>query len=86
MIGLERTLQSIGMSCFVKYYHLWSGDRVDAIETLKAETDYTENSCSSRTGHAQSILRAGRGADALRLIIRSNAAQATRDRAQELLS
>lgn len=45
------------------------------VEKLRAETDYTEGSCIScisRTGHARSIINAGRAEAALNIIISSD--------------
>jgi hypothetical protein len=63
---LARALKSIGHKCFVTYY-----GRFD-VEALRRETNYTEKSCISRTNHANRIMRAGRGPDALRLVISSD--------------
>lgn len=72
---LTRNLQSIGQSCFVKYYNLFASpdlDRADVIEILKDENDYIEKSCISRTSHAKAIFNAGRNIDALNIIISSD--------------
>jgi len=88
---LERNLKSIGQTCFVKYFELFAShtiNRTEIIETLKKETDYTEKSCISRTGHSQSIVRSGRASDALKLVIRSKSprvSKETRKRAGEFL-
>ena len=89
---LERNLKSIGQTCFVKYFELFASttiDKTDKIEILKKETDYTEKSCISRTGHAQSVIKAGRAYDALNMIIISKSprvSEKTRGRAEDLLS
>ena len=70
-----RTLQSVGQSCFVKFFDAFSSEslsREDIIEKLKSETDYTEGSCISRTGHAQSIIREGYAKKALQTVIASD--------------
>ncbi len=80
---LVRALKSIGQKCFVTYY-----GRFD-VETLRRETNYTEKSCISRTNHANRIMRAGRGPDALRLVISSDSPRVsteTRQAAQAFLS
>ena len=88
---LKRNLKSIGQTCFVKYFELFASptiDRIEIIETLKKETDYTEKSCISRTGHSQSIIRDGRASDALKLVVSSNSprvSKETRRKAEELL-
>jgi len=89
---LVRKLQSVGKACFVKYYSLFSSDRVDRadiVETLKSENTYTENSCISRAGHARAIVLAGRSCDALNMVVASNSprvSQETRDSAQLILN
>jgi hypothetical protein len=85
---LKLYLRSMGMSCFVRYYHLWSSDSVDAIETLKTETDYTETSCRTRTAHGRAIINAGRGHDGLQIVLSSESPLITkeiRDAARSLL-
>ena len=80
---LARALKSIGLKCFVTYY-----GRFD-VDTLRRETAYTEKSCISRTNHANRIVRAGRGPDALQLIAGSDSplvAEETRQKALNLLS
>lgn len=89
---LARNLQSVGQSCFVKYFDLFSSEtisREDIIDTLRIETEYTEKSCISRTSHAQSIIRAGLGNKALSIIIGSDSPKVsteTRAKASELMS
>lgn len=87
----SRTLQSIGQSCFVKYFDYFSSktlNREDIIEKLKSETNYTDASCVSRTGHAKSIISAGLAKKALNTVISSQSARVsseTREKAKELL-
>ncbi|WP_411359833.1 hypothetical protein [Pseudidiomarina salilacus] len=72
---LARALQSVGQSCFVKFFDFFSSKSLSTesiIEKLKLETNYTENSCVSRTGHARRIIRAGKAGAALKIIISSN--------------
>lgn len=57
------------------YEQLKTGDILldfPGVEKLRAETDYTEGSCISRTGHARSIINAGRAEAALNIIISSD--------------
>lgn len=68
---LKRTLQSVGMQCFVDYFDIFSSDRhskEDIIEYLFEENDFTEKSCKSRTNHAKRIFKESRQIDALKLI------------------
>lgn len=86
-----RTLQSVGQSCFVKYFESFSSNtmsREDIIEKLKSETNYTDGSCVSRTGHAQSIISAGLAKKALETVISSPSPRVSneiREKAQQLL-
>lgn len=72
---LTRILQSVGQACFVRYFGEFSSNtlsREDIVKKLRAETGYTEGSCLSRTGHAQSIINAGRAEAALKIIVSSD--------------
>jgi hypothetical protein len=86
---LSRTLQSVGQACFVRFFGEFSSktlSREDIVEKLRAETDYTEGSCISRTGHARSIINAGRAESALNIIISSDStrvSEKTRKDAQQ---
>ena len=90
-MNLERTLQSVGQTCFVQYFELFSSStitRPEIIEILKKETDFTEKSCASRTSHAQKIVNSGKAIDALNLVIESKhprIAESTRNKAKELV-
>jgi len=87
----KRTLQSVGQSCFVKYFNSFSSEiltREDIIEKLESETNYTRKSCTSRTGHAQRIINSGLAKKALETIISSQSpkvANETKDSAKKLL-
>ena len=77
---LAGTLQSVGQSCFVRFFGEFSSrsmSREDVIEKLRAETNYTEGSCISRTGHAQSIINAGLAKSALNIVISSESPRVT---------
>lgn len=79
---LSRALQSVGQACFVKYFGEFSSSamsREDVIEKLRIETDYTEASCISRTGHARSIISAGLAKSALNIVISSESARVTEE-------
>jgi len=86
-----RTLKSVGQSCFINYFDVFSSDslsREDIIEKLKSETEYTEGSCISRTGHAQRIIREGFAKRAIETVISSDSprvSEETRMKAQQLL-
>lgn len=88
---LSRALKSVGQACFVRYFGEFSSSamsREDVIEKLRTETDYTEASCISRTGHARSIIRAGLAKSALNIVISSDSARVseeTREKARQWL-
>lgn len=87
---LARSLESVGMTCFVKYFEYFASDipREDVIEKLKSTTAYTYKSCASRTSHARSIIKADMAYKALQLIIDSESPmilEAVRRRAHALL-
>jgi hypothetical protein len=70
---LERSLNSIGKACFVKHYETlrdWSG--IDAVEYLIKHELYTEDAARVRGSCSKNIFNAGRHADALRIIARSD--------------
>ena len=71
---LSRTLQSVGQTCFVRFFGDFSSSvisREEVIEKLKSETNYTEGSCISRTGHARAIINAGLAKEALKIVASS---------------
>ncbi|MFT6636833.1 hypothetical protein [Alcanivorax sp.] len=83
---LAGTLQSVGQSCFVRFFGEFSSrsmSREDVIEKLRAETNYTEGSCISRTGHAQSIINAGLAKSALNIVISSESPRVTENTREE---
>jgi len=78
----SRTLQSVGQMCFVRFFGAFSStilSREDVIEKLKSETDYTEASCISRTGHARRIIREGLSKRALETVIASDSPMVSED-------
>ncbi len=70
----DRALRSVGMSCFVDYFDLFSSNlsREDVVERLKSETRFTEKSCNSRASHARSIIRNGYTEQALIRVVEAN--------------
>ena len=85
---LSRTLQSVGQACFVKFFGEFSSNtlsREDIVEKLRAETDYTEGSCISRTGHARSIINAGRAEAALKIIVSSDSPRVSENTRKDAL-
>lgn len=86
---LRRTLTSVGMRCFVKYFRQFCdpslSDEAVAAQIEEAER-YSAKACRSRTRGARRIIRAGRGRDVLEKIARSKADALTRDEAARLLT
>jgi len=61
-VQFKRKLQSVGMSCFVEFFDIFSSNNIlieDSVELLMLKTNYTEKSCKSRVSHARSIINAG---------------------------
>ena len=84
---LERTLNSAGKGCFVKYFQQFidgSLSNTDVAEKMQEEEGYTWKACNSRTSHARSIIKAGRAIDALDMIKGSKAETRVRERAAEI--
>lgn len=79
---LRRALQSVGKSCFVRFFGEFSSSsiaREDVIEKLRLETDYTETSCVTRATHARSIVNAGLAKTALNMVITSESSLVKED-------
>ena len=86
---LVRTLNSVGMRCFVTYFRQFcdpSLSNEDVAALLEEAEQYAATACRTRTSGARSIIRAGRGRDALTMIARSKADARTRDGAAALLT
>ena len=65
---LDRNLKSIGKECFVTFFKYFADSSLSnqyIAKRLKTERGYTDHACQSRTGHARSIIKAGRAKDAL---------------------
>lgn len=72
---LERSINSIGKACFVKYFDNFSNksiSREDLIEKLMETEGYKESGCVTRVAQARRIIDAGRSKDALIIIASSN--------------
>lgn len=67
---LIRTLRSVGMEVFETFYDQFADESLTNLQIaalVKERRNYTEGSCRSRVGHARTIIRNGRGPDALGL-------------------
>ena len=81
---LIRALNSVGKACFVKYYE--HADDPALPQRIRDAEPYTRKSCQSRASHLRSIIKHGRGKDALAIIANSKADPETRKRAAALLA
>ena len=68
---LRRTLQSIGMTCFMDNFDLFQSGRYskdELVEWIFEQNDFTENSCRSRVNHTLRIFRENKQVEALKII------------------
>ena len=87
-MDLQRTLQSVGIECFVRYYDLLADDRhsnAEIAERIQSDFNYTSNSCRSRTSHGRRIIREGYGRMALQKAVGANIDERYRQIARDLL-
>ena len=71
---LHRSIQSIGMGCFIKYFEAFSDfekSNEDLIEALMKIEGYEENGAKTRVSQARRIPREDRAIDALQKIAES---------------
>jgi hypothetical protein len=72
---LKRSLQTIGMRCFVNYFEDFTdlNKTCDAlIEMLIEDKNYQESGARSRVNSARRIIREGKAKDALHLVMAAN--------------
>jgi len=70
-VQLDRSLQSIGKACFVKYFELFSDSKLkdhDLIDLLMKHEGYKESGALTRVSQSRRIIREGRAKDALKII------------------
>ena len=68
-------LRSMGMTCFVKYYHDFANvslSRHDLTQILIRSEGYTPDACATRISNARTIIGAGAAKVALELIIQAD--------------
>lgn len=71
---LRRSLQSIGMACFVRYFQQFSDESMnneDLIELLMRTENYMESGCRTRVTQARRIIASERALDALQIVASS---------------
>ena len=86
---LARTLNSVGMRCFIKYFRQFcdpSLSNEDVAAQMERVERYSARTCRARTSGARRIIRAGRGRDVLEKIAGSKADVWTRQEASRLLT
>ena len=86
---LVRTLNSVGMRCFVTYFRQFcepSLSNEDVAAQIEEAERYTARTCRARVRGARRIINAGRGRDALTIIANSRADARTRQEASRLLT
>lgn len=65
---LDRSLQSIGMACFVSYFPQFSDESIsneELIRMLMREKNYKESGCRTRVSQSRRIIARGKAQDAL---------------------
>lgn len=73
---LARTLNSVGMAVFVKYFYIFQkGDRAQAIDAI--QEPFTTKSKKSRTSHALQIFAEQQELTALQLVLASSRTEQT---------
>ncbi len=86
---LNRSLQSIGMKCFVDYYDKFCDNKlsnIDLIELLMKNEGYKESGCKTRVSQSRRIIKAGMSVVALKKILKSSRLEdSTLKKAQILL-
>jgi hypothetical protein len=71
---LDRAIQSVGKSCFVKYFENFRDSNqkyADLVELLKREENYTENASKTRVSKARNIITNGHAEEILVVISKS---------------
>jgi len=73
-MDLQRALNSVGKTCFVKYYEEFASDKPveDIVEILLNKEGYAETASRTRVNNARKIIRQGLSNQALDLVINSN--------------
>lgn len=75
---LARSVQSIGMGCFVKYFEAFNNGNIsneDLIDALMKIEGYEETGVRTRVTQSRRIIKDGRAVEALKLVTSSNRAE-----------
>lgn len=80
-MDLQRALNSVGKTCFVKYYEEFASDKPveDIVEILLNQEGYAETASRTRVNNARKIIRQGLSNQALDLVINSSHSLVTED-------
>jgi DNA invertase Pin-like site-specific DNA recombinase len=80
-MDLQRALNSVGKTCFVKYYEEFASDKPveDIVEILLNQEGYAETASRTRVNNARKIIRQGLSNQALELVVSSNHSLVTQD-------
>lgn len=72
-MNLQRTLNSVGKACFVRYFEVFSSEEPieNVLELLLNEEGYTEKASRTRISNARKIIRNGLSILALQAVIQS---------------
>jgi hypothetical protein len=86
----KRTMQSIGLSCFVKHFELFADRRTSqdqAVRQLMKLEGYAETGSRTRVSCSRRVIEAGRAKDGLRMFLSSKVNDYDLEqKARELLS
>lgn len=68
---IKRNLQSVGMSCFVRYFRMFNDRSISdnaAVETLRREEGYAEGACRTRVSVSRRLIAEGYARPALYMV------------------
>jgi hypothetical protein len=86
---IKRNLQSVGMSCFVRHFRMFSDRSISdsvAVETLRRQEGYAEGACRTRVSVSRRLIAEGYARPALYMVANAEKVDGTTRRlAQSLL-
>lgn len=71
---LDRSISSIGKSCFVEYFEMFSNKAIsneDAVDMVMKNENYEESGAKTRVSQSRHTISSGRAKDALIIIATS---------------
>jgi len=72
---IERSLNSIGKTCFVKYFEYFNNPNYshqELVDILISSEGHTKSACSTKVSKSRKIINEGKTIEALNLIIDSS--------------